>query len=137
MAGDYGKLSTGGASGYSSSTSADTSSIAGMAAAGAGKMGEMFGMLGSAIVKPGVKRDTFTPSTPNTSERINNESTKLQNDITFGIKKEKRKDNITMPAISAGTPHGVSLVKSVSSMDPNYGNINVLSKYLSHFRLAE
>jgi hypothetical protein len=137
MAGDYGKLSTGGASGYSSSTSADTSSIAGMAAAGAGKMGEMFGMLGSAIVRPGIKRDTFTPSTPNTSERINNESTKLQNDITFGIKKEKRKDNITMPAISAGTPRGVSLVKSVSSMDPNYGNINVLSKYLSHFRLAE
>jgi hypothetical protein len=132
VAGDYGKLSTAGASGYSSTTGG----ITGMVEAGAGKMGEMFGMLGSAIVKPGVKRDTFTPSTPNTSERINNESTKLQNDITFGIKKEKRKDNITVPAISAGTPRGVSPVKSVSSMDPNYGNIDVLSKYLAHFRLA-
>lgn len=134
MAGDYGKLSTAGASGYSSTTS-DTG-IGAMVNAGAGKLGEVFGMLGSSIIKPGVKRDMFTPSTSNVSERINNESVKLQNDITFGIKKEKRKDNITMPAISAGTPRGVSPVKSVSSMDPNYGNIDVLSKYLSHFRLA-
>jgi hypothetical protein len=135
MAGDYGKLSTGGASGYSSSTSADTG-ISGMVNAGAGKMGEIFGMLGSSVIKPGVKRDTFTPSTSNVSEQINNESTKLQNDITFGIKKEKRKDNITMPAISASTPPGVSPVKSVSSMDPNYSNMAVLTQYLAHFRLA-
>ena len=94
-------------------------------------------MLGSAIIKPGVKRDTFTPSTSNVSEKINNESTKLQNDITFGIKKEKSKDSITKPAVSAGIPRTPSPVKSVSSMDPNYGNINVLSKYLAHFRLAE
>ena len=134
MAGDYGKLSTGGASGYSSATS--DNSISGMVNAGAGKLGEVFGMLGSAIVKPGVERSKFTPSTPNTPERINNESTKLQNDITFGIKKEKSKDNITMPAISAGKRRSPGPTKSVSSMDPNYGNIDVLSKYLSHFRLA-
>ena len=135
IAGDYGKLSTGGASGYSSSNTADTG-IAGMVNAGAGKMGEIFGMLGSAVVKPGVARDTFTPSTPNTSERINNESTKLQNDITFGIKKEKAKDTITKPAIPSSTPRTPSPVKSVSSMDPNYGNMDVLTKYLAHFRLA-
>ena len=133
IAGDYGKLSTGGASGYSSGSS-DTG-ISGMVNAGASKMGELFGMLGSSVVKPGVRR-VDTPSTPNTSEQINNESTKLQNDITFGIKKEKSKDNITMPTISAGKPRSPSPVKSVSSMDPNYGNIDVLSTYLAHFKLA-
>ena len=133
MAGDYGKLSTGGASGYSSGSS-DTG-IGGMVNAGAGKLGEIFGMLGSSVVKPGVRR-VDTPSTPNASEQINNESTKLQNDITFGIKKEKSKGNITMPTISAGKPRNPSPVKSVSSMDPNYGNIDVLSTYLAHFKLA-
>ena len=133
MAGDYGKLSTGGASGYSSGSS-DTG-IGGMVNAGAGKLGEIFGMLGSSVVKPGVRR-VDTPSTPNASEQINNESTKLQNDITFGIKKEKSKGNITMPTISAGKPRSPSPVKSVSSMDPNYGNIDVLSTYLAHFKLA-
>jgi hypothetical protein len=129
---DGGKFAS---SSYSSSESA-SSGIGGMVSAGAGKIGEVFGMLGSAIVKPGVERSKFTPSAPNTPERINNESTKLQNDITFGIKKEKSKDNITMPTLSAGKPRSPSPTKSVSSMDPNYGNIDVLSKYLSHFRLA-
>jgi hypothetical protein len=129
---DGGKFAS---SSYSSSESA-SSGIGGMVSAGAGKIGEVFGMLGSAIVKPGVERSKFTPSAPNTPERINNESTKLQNDITFGIKKEKSKDNITMPTLSAGKPRSPSPIKSVSSMDPNYGNIDVLSKYLSHFRLA-
>jgi len=109
--------------------------ISGMIGAGAEKMGEMFGLLGSSIIKPGVAK-TLTPSSPNVSERINNESTKLQNDITFGIKKEKAKDTITSPTISAGVPRGASPTKSVSSIDPNYGNPDVLAKYLSHFRLA-
>jgi hypothetical protein len=111
-------------------------SVSGMVNAGAGKVGELLGMLGSSIIKPGVAKN-FTPSKANVAEQINTESMKLQNDITFGIKKEKAKDNITMPTISAGTPRGASPTKSISSMDPNYQNMNVLTKYLSHFRLAE
>ena len=61
---------------------------------------------------------------------------KLQNDITFGIQKEKSKDKITSPTIPAGTPRGIRPAKSVSSIDPNYQNINVLEKYLAHFRMA-
>jgi hypothetical protein len=99
-------------------------------------MAGLFGSLGSAIIKPGVARD-FTPSTSNVSDRISNESMKLQNDITFGIKKEKSKDNITSPALPAGTPRGISPRKSVSNIDPNYQTPDVLRKYLAHFRMAE
>ena len=118
------------ASSYNSS-----SGVSGMVNAGAEKMGEVFGMLGSAIIKPGVRRD-FTPATPNASEKINSESMKLQNDITFGIKKEKSKSAITSPTIPAGISRGGS-VKSISNLDPNYKNANVLTKYLAHFRYAE
>lgn len=131
MAGDYGKLSTGGAAGYSGSAGG----VSGIVNAGVEKMGEVFGMLGSSIIKPGVRRD-FTPATPNVSEKINNESMKLQNDITFGIKKEKSKSAITSPTIPAGISRGGS-VKSISNLDPNYNNANVLTKYLAHFRYAE
>lgn len=115
----------------SSSDSLISSSITG----GAGKVGELLGMLGSSIIKPGVARD-FTPSGSNTSDQISNESMKIQNDITFGIKKDKSKDKITTPTIPAGTPRSASLQKSVSNIDPNYQNINILAKYLAHFRLA-
>jgi hypothetical protein len=131
MSGDYGKLSGGGASGYSGTAGG----MSGMVNAGAEKMGQIFGMLGSSIIKPGVEKK-FAPSGGNVSEQINNQSMKLQNDITFGIKKEKAKDTITSPTISAGKARGVSPVKSVSSIDPNYQNMDVLTKYLSHFRLA-
>jgi hypothetical protein len=110
-------------------------SVSGMVNAGAEKMGQIFGMLGSSIIKPGVEKK-FAPSGGNVSEQINNQSMKLQNDITFGIKKEKAKDTITSPTISAGKARGASPTKSVSSMDPNYQNMDVLTKYLSHFRLA-
>jgi hypothetical protein len=120
----------------SSGGSASASSgIGGMMNAGAEKMGQIFGMLGSSIIKPGVEKK-FAPSGGNVSEQINNQSMKLQNDITFGIKKEKAKDTITSPTISAGKARGASPVKSVSSIDPNYQNMDVLTKYLSHFRLA-
>jgi hypothetical protein len=113
----------------------ESSGASEMMNAGAEKIGEMFGMLGSSIIKPGVQK-SFTPSSPNVSERISNESVKLQNDITFGIKKEKAKDNITSPTISTSKPRGASPAKTVSSMDPNYHNADVLKTYLSHFRLA-
>jgi hypothetical protein len=116
-------------------TGSSDSGVSGMVNSGVGKLGEMFGMLGSSIIKPGIARD-FTPSGSNTSDQISNESMKLQNDITFGIKKEKSKDKITTPTIPAGTPRGISPQKSVSNIDPNYQNINILAKYLAHFRLA-
>jgi hypothetical protein len=61
---------------------------------------------------------------------------KLQNDITFGVKTEKRKDSISSPSLPAGSPRGISLQKSITSIDPNYKNIDVLTKYIAHFRLA-
>lgn len=105
------------------------------AGSGMQSISSIFGLLGSAAVKPGVAKN-FTPTQSNVSDRISNESMKLQNDITFGVKKEKRKDNISSPSLPAGTPRGISTVKSVSGIDPNYQNINVLTKYLAHFRLA-
>jgi hypothetical protein len=115
--------------------STSSTNVSGMVNTGAGNLGKLFGMIGSNIIKPGIER-TFAPSTPNTSDRINNESVKLQNDITLGIKLKKTKDNITMPAIPLGKQSGGRPTSSVSSMDPNYQNANVLTKYLSHFRLA-
>lgn len=133
MAGDYGKLSTGGASGYSSSSS--MSDAAGKAlSTGIESIGKAIGAIGSSIIKPGIAR-SFTPSTSNAPEKINSASMQLQNDITFGVKKEKTKD-LTK---AAPTPNSVSIakpVKSFSNMDPNYSKLDVLTAYLGHFRMA-
>jgi len=132
----YESMLTGMPAQYTGSGTTLTGAMTGMVNDGLEGMANLFGRLGSSIVKPGVARN-FTPSGSNPSEQINNESMKLQNDITFGIKKEKSKDKITMPTIPAGTPRGVSPVKSVSNIDPNYQNINVVTKYLAHFRMAQ
>ena len=119
-------------SGPTVSSSSSGSSISGGVG---GKIGEMFGAVASSIIKPGVARD-FSPSTPNISERINNESLKLQNDITFGIKNKKTKDTITAPTTLGINPSLPKPIKSISSLNPNYKSIDVLSRYVSHFRLA-
>lgn len=116
-------------------SAASGSSSGSMAGSGMQAMASMLGSIGSSIIKPGVARD-FAPSSSNVSDRISNESMKLQNDITFGVKKEKTKDTISSPSLSAGTPRGISPQKSISGIDPNYQNINILTKYLAHFRLA-
>jgi hypothetical protein len=136
MAGDYGKLSTGGASGYSSTSTSDSmGETAGKVMSNSiASVGKVIGAIGSSVIKPGVAR-SFAPMVSNTPEKINNESMKVQNDITFGIKKEKSKDLIKAPS----TPNGVSItkpVKSFSNMDPNYSKLDVLTVYLGHFRLA-
>lgn len=129
MAGDYAKLSTGGAAGYD--TSSSIGDMAGkVVTSGIETMGKMLGALGSTIIKPGIAR-----TTPNVSEKINNQSMKLQNDITFGVKKEKAKDTIKSPTMPS-TVSGQRPLKSFSSMDPNYKNIDVLTKYLAHFKMA-
>jgi hypothetical protein len=136
MAGDYGKLSTGGASGYSSTSTSDSmGETAGkVMSSSIASVGKVIGAIGSSVIKPGVAR-SFAPMVSNTPEKINNESMKVQNDITFGIKKEKSKDLIKAPT----TPNGVSIakpVKSFSNMDPNYSKLDVLTAYLGHFRMA-
>jgi len=122
-------------SSYNSSSSLGAA-IGAAADAGLEGMAKLFGTLGSSIIKPGVERK-FTTPTNNVSDQISTNSMKLQNDITFGIKKEKNKDNLTSPTLPAGTPRGARPVKSVSNIDPNYQNANVLTKYLAHFRMAE
>ena len=98
--------------------------------------GKLFGALGGAIIKPGVPRQ-FVPSSGNVSERINNDSMKIQNDITFGIKNKESKDTIISPSIP-GTPStgGPGPVKTISSIDPNYSNMDIIKHYVAHFRMA-
>lgn len=136
MSGDYSRVSTGGAQGYNVQGSGSNGrSLSGMVNTSMEAIGNLFGKLGSSIVKPGIARN-FTPSTPDVSERISNESTNLHNDITFGIKSEESRRNIespTMPAISRGNSKASG---SISSMDPNYKNLDVLTRYIAHFRLA-
>ena len=119
----------------SSSYNSSSSGAMDLINSGAEQIGKIFGMIGSAVIKPGVARN-FTPSGSNVSEQINTNSMNVQNDITFGIRNEKSKDTIASPTIPAGTPRGARPVKSVSNIDPNYQNINVLNKYLAHFRMA-
>ena len=61
---------------------------------------------------------------------------KLQTDLTLGVKNQKAKDSITTPAMPGKNPGVPGPVKSISSMDPNYSNVDVLSQYLGHFKKA-
>lgn len=109
--------------------------IGSMINGGLEKFGELLGMLGSSIVRPGIARN-FTPSTPDVSERISNESANLHNDIMFGIRSEESRRNIESPTMPATTPGVARPRGSVSSMDPNYQSLDVLARYLAHFRMA-
>jgi hypothetical protein len=117
------------------SASTNTPGVGSEGSGGIQAIAGILGSLGSSIIKPGVARSFASPSS-NVSDRISNESMKLQNDITFGVKTEKRKDSISSPSLPAGSPRGISLQKSITSIDPNYKNIDVLTKYIAHFRLA-
>ena len=96
---------------------------------------KLFGTLGSAVIKPGVRRTDLMGSTSNASEVINNESMKIQNDISLGIKKTKAKEAVTTPATPGVSPSVPQPMKSISNMDPNYRSLDVLSKYLGHFKM--
>jgi hypothetical protein len=117
------------------SASTNTPGVGSEGGGGIQAIAGILGSLGSSIIKPGVARSFASPSS-NVSDRISNESMKLQNDITFGVKTEKRKDSISSPSLPAGSPRGISLQKSITGIDPNYKNIDVLTKYIAHFRLA-
>ena len=111
------------------------SSVGAMATAGIRQVGQLLGTLGSAVIKPGIAR-SFEPTGGNVASQINSESMKLQTDLTLGVKNQKAKDLITTPAMPGKNPGVPGPVKSISSMDPNYSNVDVLSQYLGHFKKA-
>jgi hypothetical protein len=111
------------------------SSVGAMATAGIRQVGQLLGTLGSAVIKPGIAR-SFEPTGGNVASQINSESMKLQTDLTLGVKNQKAKDLITTPAMPGKNPGIPGPVKSISSMDPNYSNVDVLSQYLGHFKKA-
>ena len=111
-------------------------SVAGkVASASIDTVAKLFGTLGSTVIKPGVRRTDLMGSTSNASEVINNESMKIQNDISLGIKKTKAKEAVTTPATPGVSPSVPQPMKSISNMDPNYRSLDVLSKYLGHFKM--
>jgi len=95
----------------------------------------MFTSLAGAAIEPGSSRRE-TPLSPNVSERINTESMRVQNDLTFGIRRERSRENITSPTVPAVGPGVPQPTRSISSMDPNYGNNDSIVRYLAHYRLA-
>ena len=111
------------------------SSVGAMATAGIRQVGQLLGTLGSAVIKPGIAR-SFEPTGGNVASQINSESMKLQTDLILGVKNQKAKDSITTPAMPGKNPGVPGPVKSISSMDPNYSNVDVLSQYLGHFQKA-
>ena len=111
------------------------SSVGAMATAGIRQVGQLLGTLGSAVIKPGIAR-SFEPTGGNVASQINSESMKLQTDLILGVKNQKAKDSITTPAMPGKNPGVPGPVKSISSMDPNYSNVDVLSQYLGHFKKA-
>lgn len=132
MAGDFSKVSTSGASGYAGSGG---SSMSAMATASLESMGKMLGAIGGAVVAPGIAKN-LTGSAPDTSERINKNSMLNNANIDLGIAQAQAKSDIASPTTPGVLPGVTSPMKSVSSMDPNYGNIDVVAKYLAHFRMA-
>ena len=95
----------------------------------------MFTSLAGAAVEPGSSRRE-TPLSSRTSERITTESMRVQNDLTFGIRRERSRENITSPTVPAVGPGVPQPTRSISSMDPNYGNNDSVIRYLAHYRLA-
>lgn len=132
MAGDFSKVSTGGASGYAG---AGGSSVSKMANASLESMGKILGAIGGAVVAPGIAKN-LTTSAPDTSERINKNSMLNNANIDLGIQKAQAKSDIASPTTPGVLPGVTSPMKSVSSMDPNYGNIDIVARYLGHFRMA-
>lgn len=133
MAGDFGSVSTGGASGYSGGGAG--SNMSAMAGASLETIGKVFGAIGGAVVAPGISRNLIS-STPDTSERINRESMLNSANIDLGMGGAQAESAAEAPTTPGVLPGAASPMVSISNLDPNYENINVLSKYLAHFRMA-
>lgn len=110
-------------------------SMSRMANASLESMGKVLGAIGGAVVSPGIARN-LTPSVSNAPEEINNNSMQINNDIALGIRKKEAESEITSPTAPGTIPGIAQPIASISSIDPNYGSIDVLSRYLAHFRMA-
>jgi hypothetical protein len=133
MAGDFGKVTTGGAAGYSGG--GGDSAMSKMANASLESMGKILGAIGGAVVAPGIAKN-LTSSTPDASETINRNSLSNNSNIDLGIATAQAKADITSPTTPGVLPGVSQPIVSISSMDPNYGNINIVSRYLAHFKMA-
>lgn len=133
MAGDFSKVSTGGASGYAGA--AGGTGMSAIANASLETMGKVLGAIGGAVVAPGIARN-LTSSTPDASERINANSMSNNADIELGIAQAQAESTISAPTSPGVLPGAASPMVSISSMDPNYGNIDIVARYLGHFRMA-
>jgi hypothetical protein len=111
------------------------SGVGAMTSAGLRQVGELLGTLGSAVIKPGIAR-TFEASPSNAPAQISSESMKLQTNLTLGLEREKTKDLASTPNMPSVNPGIPAPIRSISSMDPNYNNVDVLSQYLGHFKKA-
>lgn len=110
-------------------------SISRMANASLESVGKVIGAIGGAVVSPGIARN-LTPSVSNAPEEINNNSMQISNDIALGVRKKEAETAITSPTAPGTIPGIAQPIASISSIDPNYRNIDVLSLYLSHFEAA-
>jgi hypothetical protein len=114
----------------------DSSALGSVASARIDTVAKLFGTLGSAVIKPGVKRTDLMGSAPNTPAAINNQSMKIETDIALGINKTKTEQAVTTPATPGVSPSVPQPMKSISNMDPNYRSLDMLSTYLGHFKMA-
>lgn len=119
--------------GMESSTS---SGIGGLVSESLQTAARMFGALGSIVIKPGVPRTDLVTSPSNTATTINNESMRVGTDIALGVSRTRTQEAVSgapTPGVGPGLPQAV---RSISSMDPNYQSLDVLTQYLGHFRMA-
>jgi hypothetical protein len=99
-------------------------------------MGKLFGMIGGAVVSPGIARD-FTPPASISTERINKDSMEVNNSIALGFNSSQRKEaarNSTIPSTVPGVTQ--PMVSISAALDPNYENIDIIRTYGNHFKMA-
>ena len=119
-----------------SPTSSIASAVGSVATASLEQIGSMFGMLGGAVVSPGIARD-FTPPAAISTERINQDSMEVNNAVALGINTSQRKEaarNSTIPSTIPGVTQ--PMVSISAALDPNYENIDIIRTYGNHFKMA-
>lgn len=97
-------------------------------------IGNVFGAIGGILVKPGIARNLTPP--PSITNRIDNDSMRMQNDMAFGYRRAQAEDTISSPTIPGVVQPGFNPLRTISHIDPNYGNLDSVSQYLAHFRMA-
>lgn len=139
LAGDFGKVTTGGATGYSGAGGA--SALGGGAMAFTEDAARLLGGVAGQLVGKTTLKSVSTPLPvgPDKSREIGQKSTELDNIIKFGDLKSKQKALATPTAptvaLQAASPSG-----TISVIDPNWHGLgdprNTLNKYLANFKMA-